>query len=129
MKNRRYIKNEIAYFKKVVSNMDKKDFLKRIEIKNHEISLTELDPSHKTGNDFKFYQSKNLYDWIDNIQNEALHKALQNLSKEEKVLLSYVFYKDKTQTEIARIYNVSQPRINQKITKLIGKIKLFLFKK
>jgi RNA polymerase sigma factor (sigma-70 family) len=109
--------------------MDKKDFWKRVEIKDHETSLTELDPSYSTGNDFDFHQNKNLCNWIDDIQNEALHKVLQNLSEEEKILLSYVFYKDKTQTEIARIYHVSQPRINQRISKLIEKIKLFLFKK
>ncbi len=126
MKNRHNIRNEIAYFKKVVRNMDKKDFWKEIEIKNHETSLTELDPSYSTGNDFDCYQSKNLCDWIDDIQNEALHKALQNLSKEEKVLLSYVFYKDKTQTEIAKSYNVTRQTINEKFSRIMKKIKSYV---
>ncbi len=129
MKNRRDIKNELAYFRKVVRNMDLKDFSKKTKIDDHEILFSELDFSSVVSSEINFYQRENLCDWIDDIQNEALHKALQNLSEEEKILLSYMFYKDKTQTEIAKIYNVSQSKISKKINRVFKILKNNLLQK
>ena len=43
MKNHRDgIKNEIAYFYKVIKNMDSKDNIKNSKIREHEISLQEI---------------------------------------------------------------------------------------
>ena len=43
MKNHRNdIKNEIAYFYKVIKNMDSKDNIKNSKIREHEISLQEI---------------------------------------------------------------------------------------
>ena len=41
-KRRCNVKDELAYFYKVIKNMDKKDFVKQSKINEHEISLDEI---------------------------------------------------------------------------------------
>lgn len=67
--------------------------------------------------------------WVDLIQNEKLHKAVEKLSEEEKYLITLLFYEDRTQEELADFYNVRQPAIHHKINKIIRKIKFYLSKK
>ena len=69
------------------------------------------------------------FSWIELIENDDLRNAACNLSKDEKVLLNYVFYEKKTQSEIAKIYNITQQGVSKNISKLLSKIKKFLLNK
>ena len=55
--------------------------------------------------------------------------AVNNLSLDEKNLLNYVFYEEKTQREISEIYNIAQQSIIKKVARLINKLKRFLSNK
>ncbi len=125
------IKNELAYFYKVIKNMDKKDSLKRSEIHKHEISIEDItyDEFSKDFNLDKQLFEKSLLGWIELIENEKLHMAVNNLSLDEKILLNYVFYEEKTQREISEIYNIAQQSIAKKVARLINKLKRFLSNK
>ena len=125
--NKKEIKSEIAYFNKVVQNMDNKDLGKNIKINEFEELSGEIEEiCYKTD---EYFKSNDLLEWIELIENADLHRALKSLSIEEQTLLSYIFYKEKTQSEVAKIYNLSQPAIFLKLNNIISKIKLFILKK
>ena len=128
MRNRRDdIKNEIAYFNKVVQNMDNKDLSKNIKINEFEKLSDEIDEiCYKSD---EYFNGDNLLDWIELIENADLHRALKSLSIEEQTLISYIFYKEKTQSEVAKIYGVAQKSISKRMNKIICKIKNIIFKK
>lgn len=122
MKNHRNdIKNEIAYFYKVIKNMDMKESIKRSKIKDNEV-LTDIIQDVYSISD-EYFCENNLLDWIELIENPNLHKAIKSLSIKEQTLLSYIFYKEKTQSEVAKIYNISRPAITKMLSKIINKIK------
>ncbi len=131
VKRSKGIKNELAYFYKVIKNMDKKDSLKRSEIQKHEISIEDItyDEFSKEFNLDKQLFEKSLLGWIELIENEKLHMAVNNLSLDEKILLNYVFYEEKTQREISEIYNIAQQSIAKKVARLINQLKRFLSNK
>ena len=70
-KHYRNIKNEIAYFNKVLKNMDIKQSIKDSKINNNETVFED-----------KYFCDSNLLGWIELIENTALHKAIKNLSIE-----------------------------------------------
>lgn len=128
MKNHRNdIKNEIAYFYKVIKNMDMKESIKLSKIKDNEV-LTDIIQDVYSISD-EYFCENSLLDWIELIENPNLHKAIKSLSIKEQTLLSYIFYKEKTQSEVAKIYNMSQSAISQKLNSIMYKIRLFILKK
>lgn len=121
------IKNEIAYFYTVIKNMDMKESIKRSKIKDNEV-LTDIIQDIYSISD-EYFCENSLLDWIELIENPNLHKAIKSLSIKEQTLLSYIFYKEKTQSEVAKIYNMSQSAISQKLNSIMYKIRLFILKK
>lgn len=125
MGNRRdNIKNEMAYFKKVIKNMEIKESIKRSKINNNEVLTNIIQDIYSTSDEY--FCENNLLDWVELIENPNLYKAIKSLSIEEQTLLSYIFYKEKTQIEVARIYSVSQKSISVNINKILIKIKNIL---
>jgi len=125
------VKNEMAYFKKVVRNMDLDDIKSEKKHTDNEIHYGEfLDENSK---DIFQIMTESKYkgslSWIDLIQNEKLHIAIEKLSEEEKYFITLLFYENRTQEELANFYNVKQPAVYHKINKIIRKIKFYLFKK
>lgn len=121
------IKNESAYFRKVIKNMEIKESIKRSKINDNEILTDIIQEIYSTSDEY-FYEN-NLLDWVELIENSNLYKAIKSLSIEEQTLLSYIFYKEKTQIEVADIYNISQSSISQKLNNIMHKIRLFILKK
>ena len=124
---RRYnIKDEMAYFNKVKKNMDCKEKIKQSEIENNEIFVE--DPAIYSDFIGKFDLDKELADrnllgWIDMIEDQKLHAAVKSLPIEEQTLLSYIFEKEKTQTDVAKIYKVKQQSMCERVDKIINKLK------
>ena len=125
------IKNEIAYFYAVVKNMDLNDSIKESKIRKNEISLEENIYSYFSSLNSmdKQLSDTNSFSWIELIENDDLRNATCNLNEDEKILLNYVFYEEKTQSEIAKIYNITQQGASKNISKLLSKIKKFLSNK
>ena len=126
-KHYRNIKNEMAYFNKVLKNMDIKQSIKDSKINNNETVFEDIE--NLFSYEDKYFCDSNLLGWIELIKNTALHKAIKSLSIEEQTLLSYIFYKEKTQTETAKIYNTTQQSVNKKISKTLNKVRSFLLNK
>ncbi len=125
------IKNKVAYFYAVVKNMDLNDSIKESKIRNYEISLEENTYNYFSDlSDMdKQLSEANPLEWIELIENDDLRNVACNLKKDEKILLNYVFYEEKTQSEIAEIYGITQQGVSKNIGKLLSKIKEFLLNK
>ena len=122
------IKNELAYFYAVVKNMDLNDSIKQSKINEHEILLEEYiyDYFSNLNNMDKQLSDADSLNWIELIENDNLRDAIRGLNEEEKMLLNYVFYERRTQSEIAEIYDVTHQNVSKKIIRILKKIKIFL---
>ena len=126
MKKRRCnVKDELAYFYKVIKNMDKKDFVKQSKINKHEISLDEIlyDRFSVDENMDKHLEDQNLLGWIELIENQKLYEAVKNLSIEDQIFISYIVKECKTQAEISYFCNLSQSQICCKFNKILRILK------
>lgn len=125
------IKNEIAYFHKVIKNMDLKDNIKRSKIDEHEIPIEEViyDAfSNKFDVDKQLLQA-NLLGWIELIENENLHKAVKSLSIEDQIFISYIVKECKTQQEFASKYGINQSSVKNRFDKILRVLKNLMSKK
>ena len=126
MKNRyKNIKNELAYFYRVIKNMDIKDNIKQSKINEHETPLDEILYGQFSAGETmdKHLEEKTLLGWIELIENQKLYKAVKGLSIEDQIFISYIVKKGLTQQELEEIYKVSHRAIGQKYQRLIKKIK------
>ena len=125
------IKNELAYFYKVIKNMDSYDETKKSKIKKHEIPIEEVmyDESSNTSDVDKQLFQTSLLGWIELVENENLHKALKSLKIEDQIFISYIVKECKTQRELAQIYKVNHRTVGRRFQKILNVIKKFLFKK
>ena len=122
------IKNEIAYFRKVVENMDLDDIKKEKKHNENNVHYDEfLDENG--GKIFQIVAESKYQDnlhWIDLIENEKLYKAIEFLSDEEKYFITILFYENRTQKELAKIYQLKESTVFYKINKIIRKIKKYM---
>ena len=129
MKNRHEnIKNELAYFYKVIRNMDIKDSIKQSKINEHETPLDEIlyDPFSVDENLDKHLEEQNLLGWIELIENPKLYEAVKNLSIDDQIFISYIVKEGRTQRELSRTYGVAQKNISKRFNRVIEKIKYLL---
>ena len=129
MKNRhKNIKNELAYFYKVIKNLDIKDSIKQSKINEHEMPLDEIlyDQFSVGENIDKLLEERNLLGWIELIENQKLYKAVKSLSIEDQIFISYIVKEGLTQRELSRTYGVAQKNISKRFNRIMEKIR-YLF--
>lgn len=122
------IKNELAYFYKVIKNMDSDDNIKRTKINKHETSIEEVSCnkiSYECEMD-KLLFKNSLLGWIELIENEKLHKAVKSLSIEDQIFISYIVKECKTQRELAQVYNITHQNIHKKFNFILEKLRKLL---
>ena len=122
------IKNELAYFYKVVKNMDIKDSIKQSQINEYETPLDEIlcEQFFVDENMDKHLEEKNLLGWIELIENPKLYEAVKELSIEDQIFISYIIKKGLTQRELSIMYGLTQQDISYKFNKLIHSINKIL---
>lgn len=122
------VNNEIAYFYKVIKNMNTKEKIEQNRIQNYELPLDKIlcDSFYVEDDIEKRLSDKNLLDWIDFVENQKLHKALKNLPIEDQVLLSYIMKECRTQKELSCHYNTTQQNLSKKLSKILLNLKKFL---
>ena len=105
--------------------MDLKDNIRQSKVRIHEISLDEniYDCFPYLKDMDNQLSDKDSLNWIELIENDNLRCAICDLSVDEKALLHYVFYEEKTQIEIAKIYNVTHQNVSKKIIRILKKNK------
>ena len=91
-RRRNNIKNELAYFYKVIKNMNIKDSIKQSKINEHETPLDEIlyDQFSASETMDKHLEEKTLLGWIELIENPKLYEAVKNLPIEDQIFISYI---------------------------------------
>ena len=72
-----------------------------------------------------YHETKSGYAWIGEIENERLLSALENLSEDDLKLLTLYVYEGYNESEISKVFNVSQPAIHKRIMKIAIFLKKF----
>ena len=119
------IKNKLAYFYKVIKNMDSYDDTKKSKIQKHEIPIEEVmydEFSNTSDVDKQLFQTS-LLGWIELVENENLHKALKSLKTEDQIFISYIVKECKTQRELAESYNISHQNIGKRFNRILKKLR------
>ena len=65
-----------------------------------------------------YHETKSGFAWIGEIENERLLSALENLSEDDLKLLTLYVYEGYNESEISKVFNVSQPAIHKRIMKI-----------
>lgn len=89
--------------------------------------ITDLETESFNGEQILPLSSVNLEeDLMDKLECEELHKAIRKLTKEEQELVYFHYFKNQSETDIAKVYGVSQQAISKKMRKIREKIKKIL---
>ena len=72
-----------------------------------------------------YHETKSGFAWIGEIENERLLSALENLSEDDLKLLTLYAYEGYNESEISKVFNVSQPAIHKRIMKIAIFLKKF----
>ena len=72
-----------------------------------------------------YHETKSKFAWIGEIENERLLSALENLSEDDLKLLTLYAYEGYNESEISKVFNVSQPAIHKRIMKISIFLKKF----
>ena len=126
------------YLIKKGRKISKNEIAKELEVSKEEIIMAQesyncVDSIEQTNNNSKNKSDKklNLLDKISNEKNEeelvinkiTIQNLIENLPSNERKIILLRFYKEKTQTEIAKILGVSQVQISRIEKKVLGKLK------
>ena len=127
-RRRNNIKNELAYFYRVIKNMDIKDNIKQSKINEHKTPLDEIlyDQFSVGENMDKHLEEKTLLGWIELIENQKLYEAVKGLSTEDQIFISYIVRENKTQQELAEKYRISQQNISKRFSKVSKRLRQLL---
>ena len=109
---RAYDANTVA----VCDGDDDKDARKAADFKQYEAAITVTDTYHET---------KSRFGWIGEIENERLLSALEKLSEDDLKLLTLYAYEGYNESEISKVFNISQPAIHKRIMKITIFLKKF----
>ena len=72
-----------------------------------------------------YCETNSRFAWIGKIENERLLSALENLSEDDLKLLTLYVYEGYNESEISKVFNVSQPAIHKRIMKIAIFLKKF----
>ena len=72
-----------------------------------------------------YHETKSGFAWIGEIENERLLSALENLSEDDLKLLTLYVYEGYNESEISKVFNISQPAIHKRIMKITIFLKKF----
>ena len=74
----------------------------------------------------RLYAKKNVFGWIDQIENSKLQEAIAQLPADKKLLLTLRYQYRKTQREVAQIMNIKQSSVCERENRILKEIKEFL---
>ena len=109
---RAYDANTVA----VCDGEDDVDARKAADLKQYEAAITVTDTYRET---------KSRFGWIGEIEDERLLSALENLSEDDLKLLTLYAYEGYNESEISKVFNISQPAIHKRIMKIAIFLKKF----
>ena len=109
---RAYAANTVA----VCDSYNDDDARKAADFKQYEAAITVTDTYRET---------KSRFTWIGEIEDERLLAGLENLSEDDLKLLTLYAYEGYNESEISKVFNVSQTAIHKRIMKIAIFLKKF----
>ena len=72
-----------------------------------------------------YHETKTRFAWVGEVQNERLQVGLEKLSVDDLKLLTLYAYEGYNESEISKVFKVSQPAIHKRIMKIAIFLKKF----
>ena len=72
-----------------------------------------------------YHETASCFAWVGEIEDERLLSALEKLSVDDLKLLTLYAYEGYTETEISKVFRMSQPAIHKRISKIAIFLKKF----
>ena len=103
-------------------------------VSEHELYLSELretrrhqslDLSLENGHDFEDENSSLEELFIKEEMYQELHKAISTLSKEQQWLINEIYFKGRSQTEIAKELGILKTSLNDRLNRALKKLRKF----
>ena len=103
-------------------------------VAEHEMYLSELretrrhqslDLSLENGHDFEDENSSLEELFIKEEMYQELHKAISTLSKEQQWLINEIYFKGRSQTEIAKELGILKTSLNDRLNRALKKLRKF----
>lgn len=118
---------------KILNGFDEKTRHEYI-LSEHEINLLErretrrhqsLDLSLENGHEFIDEDSNIEEKYIEDEQYQSLYKAISTLSKEQQWLINEIYFKGRSQVDIAKELGIDKSAISHRLERIFEKIKRF----
>lgn len=126
------ITKEVAY---AMSNFYRSSKPRKIEVKNEKGEVVGKKnreiPFSSTGNEENDFSIEDYPDMsccvensvIEKIEAQKIHKVINGLSPEERMIIYAIYFEDKTQEELASIMGVSQQVVAYRLKKILNKMR------
>ena len=110
----------IEYYKEYERNR----YLAALDRKNRILSIEAFDTEDENGVDFIVDEDEDIEKQVtDKLMAEKLRSVLLLLSEDEQLLIQRHYYENIPETELAKIYGVTQQAISKKMIKIRAKLK------
>ena len=110
----------IEYYKEYERNR----YLAALDRKNRILSIEAFDTEDENGVDFIVDEDEDVEKQVtDKLMAEKLRSVLLLLSEDEQLLIQRHYYENIPETELAKIYGVTQQSISKKMIKIRAKLK------
>ena len=110
----------IEYYKEYERNR----YLAALDRKNRILSIEAFDTEDENGVDFIVDEDEDVEKQVtDKLMAEKLRSVLLLLSEDEQLLIQRHYYENIPETELAKIYGVTQQAISKKMIKIKAKLK------
>ena len=110
----------IEYYKEYERNR----YLAALDRKNRILSIEAFDTEDENGVDFIVDEDEDVEKQVtDKLMAEKLRSVLLLLSEDEQLLIQRHYYENIPETELAKIYGITQQAISKKMIKIRAKLK------
>ena len=110
----------IEYYKEYERNR----YLAALDRKNRILSIEAFDTEDENGVDFIVDEDEDVEKQVtDKLMAEKLRSVLLLLSEDQQLLIQRHYYENIPETELAKIYGVTQQAISKKMIKIRAKLK------
>ena len=110
----------IEYYKEYERNR----YLAALDRKNRILSIEAFDTEDENGVDFIVDEDEDVEKQVtDKLMAEKLRSVLLLLSEDEQLLIHRHYYENIPETELAKIYGITQQAISKKMVKIRAKLK------
>ena len=110
----------LEYYKEYERNR----YLAALDRKNRILSIEAFDTEDENGVDFIVDEDEDVEKQVtDKLMAEKLRSVLLLLSKDEQLLIQRHYYENIPETELAKIYGITQQAISKKMVKIRAKLK------